>query len=237
LGQEIYFTRIKKMNQLGLPISLNSSMLLENFVANEELLRLINQLFLNQKSSELFIYGASGSGKTHVLQGTVLKSLADDKNALYIDCSDSLPEHLVEFIDQISLISFDNVHLIAKENEEIFFDLFNRARQSGVNIIVSGDSLPVELSVMKDIKTRLSLTAVFKLEELNDELTVMVIDSQMIERNLKIDSKVYKYLFKNVSRDLKKLLSTLDDLDKASLQSKKPISIPFVKEFLNLNNQ
>ena len=105
------------MNQLGLPISLNSSMLLENFVANEELLRLINQLFLNQKSSELYIYGASGSGKTHVLQGAVLKSLADDKNALYIDCSDSLPEHLVEFIDQISLISFDNVHLIAKENE------------------------------------------------------------------------------------------------------------------------
>lgn len=225
------------MNQLGLPISLNSAMLLENFVANEELLRLINQLFLNQKSSELYIYGASGSGKTHVLQGSVLKSLADDKNALYIDCSDSLPEHLVEFIDQISLISFDNVHLIAKENEEIFFDLFNRARQSGVNILVSGDSLPVELRVMKDIKTRLSLTAVFKLEELNDELTVMVIDSQMIERNLKIDSKVYKYLFKNVSRDLKLLLSTLDDLDKASLQSKKPISIPFVREFLNLNNQ
>ena len=90
---------------------------------------------------------------------------------------------------------------------------------------------------MKDIKTRLSLTAVFKLEELNDELTVMVIDSQMIERNLKIDPKVYKYLFKNVSRDLKLLLSTLDDLDKASLQSKKPISIPFVREFLNLNKQ
>jgi DnaA family protein len=217
--------------------SLNSSMLLENFVANEELLRLINQLFLNQKSSELYIYGASGRGKTHVLQGAVLKSLADDKNALYIDCSDFLPEHLVDFIDQISLISFDNVHLIAKENEEIFFDLFNRARQSKVNILVSGDSLPVELRVMKDIKTRLSLTAVFKLEELNDELTVMVIDSQMIERNLKIDSKVYKYLFKNVSRDLKKLLSTLDDLDQASLQSKKPISIPFVREFLNLNNQ
>ncbi|MBT6772099.1 MAG: DnaA regulatory inactivator Hda, partial [Thiotrichales bacterium] len=33
------------MNQLGLPISLNASMLLESFVANKELLRLINQLF------------------------------------------------------------------------------------------------------------------------------------------------------------------------------------------------
>ena len=102
---------------------------------------------------------------------------------------------------------------------------------------MSGDSLPADLRVMKDIKTRLSLAAVFKLEELNDEFTMMVIDRQMSERNLRIDSKVYKYLFKNFSRDLKLLLSTLDDLDKASLQSKKPISIPFVRKFLNLNNQ
>ena len=54
------------MNQLGLPISLNSSMLLDNFVANEELLRSINQLFEDQISSELYIYGLSGNGKTHV---------------------------------------------------------------------------------------------------------------------------------------------------------------------------
>ena len=52
---------------------------------------------------------------------------------------------------------------------------------------MSGDSLPADLRVMKDIKTRLSLAAVFKLEELNDEFTMMVIDRQMSERNLKID--------------------------------------------------
>ena len=112
------------MNQLGLPISLNSSMLLENFVANKELLRSINQLFEAQISSERYIYGVSWNGKTHALQGAVLKSLENDKNAVFIDCSDSIPEHLVELMDQIKLMSFDNVHLIASENEEIFFDAF-----------------------------------------------------------------------------------------------------------------
>ena len=222
------------MNQLGLPISLNSSMLLDNFVANEELLRSINQLFEDQISSELYIYGLSGNGKTHVLQGAVLKSLANDNNAVFIDCSDSIPDHLVEFMDQIRLISFDNVHLIGEKNEEIFFDLFNRARQSEVTILVSGDSLPADLEVMKDIKTRLSLAAVFKLQELNNEQTMNVVDKQMSDRNLSVDSKVYEYLFKNYSRDLKLLLSTMDDLDKASLQAKKPISIPFVKSYLRM---
>jgi len=224
------------MKQLGLPISLNTSMLLESFVANNELLRLINQLFDDENSSEVFIYGSSGQGKTHVLQGAVLKALELDKNAIYIDCSESFPEHILDFIDQVYFISFDNVHLISSENQEIFFDLYNQARQNQILILVSADSLPSDLEVMKDIKTRLSLAAVYKLEELNDELIMRVIDSQMGQRNLSINSGVYEYLFKNYSRDLKLLLATLNDLDKASLQAKKAISVPFVRKFLNLHN-
>ena len=224
------------MNQLGLPISLNTSMLLESLVANKELLRLINQLFVDENSLEVFIYGASGQGKTHILQGAVLKALELDKNAIYIDCIEPFPEHILDFIDQINFISFDNVHLISSKNQEIFFDLYNQARQSQILILVSADSLPSDLEVMKDIKTRLSLAAVYKLEELNDELIMRVIDSQMGQRNLSINSGVYEYLFKNYSRDLKLLLATLNDLDKASLQAKKAISIPFVRKFLNLHN-
>tara|TARA_X000000368_G_scaffold155964_1_gene122938 strand:- start:279 stop:947 length:669 start_codon:yes stop_codon:yes gene_type:complete len=222
------------MNQLGLPISLNSSMLLENFVSNKGLVRSIKQQFLNHKSYLNYIYGISGRGKTHILQGAVLESLANDKNAVFIDCSDSFPDHLVEFIDQISLISFDNVHLLSDENEEIFFDFFNRSRQSQVSILVSGNTMPFDLNIMKDIKTRLSLANVFKLEELNDEQTMIVIDMQMSYKNLTIDSKVYKYLFKNYSRDLKVLLLVMDNLDKLSLQSKQAISIPFVKKILKI---
>ena len=222
------------MNQLGLPISLNASMLLESFVANKELLRLINQLFLNEKSSEVYIYGASGQGKTHVLQGAVLKALEIDKNAVYIDCSDPFPDYILDFVDQIDFISFDNVHSILRESQEVFFDLYNRARQAQIFILVSGNTLPSDLEVMKDLKTRLSLAVVYKLEELSDELTMSVIDSQMSQRNLSVNSNVYEYLFKSYSRDLKLLLSTMNDLDKASLQAKKPISIPFVKNFLEL---
>jgi len=222
------------MNQLGLPISLDSKMLLDNFIANSELVNLIHQLFQDKKASEIYVYGLTGQGKTHVLQGVVLKALANDKNAIYIDCIDSFPEHLLDFIDQLSFISLDNVDLISKENQEIFFDLYNRARQAGVVILVSGSSLPADLTVMKDLKTRLSLAAVYKLQALNDELTMDVLNKQMNDRNLTIDSKIYEYLFKNYSRDLNTLVSAMNQLDKASLQSKKAISIPFVKTVLQL---
>ena len=222
------------MNQLGLPISLDSKMLLDNFIANSELVNLIHQLFQDKKASEIYVYGLTGQGKTHVLQGVVLKALARDKNAIYIDCIDSFPEHLLDFIDQLSFISLDNVDLISTEKQEIFFDLYNRARQAGVVILVSGSSLPADLTVMKDLKTRLSLAAVYKLEALNDELTMDVLNKQMNDRNLTIDSKIYEYLFKNYFRDLNTLVSAMNELDKASLQSKKAISIPFVKTVLQL---
>ena len=157
-----------------------------------------------------------------------------DKNAIYIDCIDSFPEHLFDFIGQLNFISFDNVDLISSNNQETFFDLYNRARQAGVVVLVSGSSLPSDLTVMKDLKTRLSLAAVYKLEELNDELTMDVLNKQMSDRNLTIDSKIYEYLFKNYSRDLNTLVSAMNELDKASLQSKKAISIPFVKIVLQL---
>jgi DnaA family protein len=222
------------MNQLGLPISLDSKMLLENFIANNELVNLIHQLFQDKQASEIYVYGLRGQGKTHILQGVVLKALAIDKNAIYIDFIDSFPEHLFDFIDQLNFISFDNVDLISNENQETFFDLYNRARQAGVVILVSGSSLPADLTVMKDLKTRLSLAAVYRLEELNDELTMDVLNKQMSDRNLTIDSKIYEYLFKNYSRDLNTLVSAMNELDKASLQSKKAISIPFVKTILQL---
>ncbi len=224
------------MNQLGLPISLNSKMFLENFVVNGELVNLISQCFIDRKASEIYVYGSPGLGKTHILQGVVLKALSVDKKAIYIDCVETLPEHLHEFISQLNFISFDNVDLISSENQEIFFDLYNRARQAGVIIFASGSCMLSELSFLKDLKTRLSLAAVYKLEELNDEMKMSVLNNQMSDRNLTIDSKVYEYLFKNYSRDLKMLLSVMDELDKFSLQSKKAISIPFVKKFFNLNN-
>ena len=101
-------------------------------------------------------------------------------------------------------------------------------------MLISGTDLPSELGVMKDLKTRLGLATIFQLQPLNDKLTMLVLNNQMSDRNLSIDSKVYEYLFKYFSRDVKVLLTAMDDLDKASLQAKQSITIPFVRKTLRL---
>ena len=222
------------MNQLGLPISLDSKMLLDNFLGNKQLLDFIVQLYLDKTSAEIYVYGASGVGKTHLLQGTVLSVLSDQQTAMYIDCYNSLPGHVLESIEQLNWISIDNIDAINDNQKDLFFDLYNRAKQAKVSMLISGSDLPSELSVMKDLKTRLGLATVFQLEPLDDELTMSVLNNQMIDRNLTIDSKVYEYLFKYYSRDVKILLTAIDDLDEASLQAKQSITIPFLKKTLHL---
>jgi len=222
------------MNQLGLPISLDSRMLLDNFLGNRHLLDFIAQLYVDQTSAEIYVYGASGLGKTHLLQGAALRALSDQQSAMYIDCHNSLPGHVLESIEQLNWISIDNIDAINDNQQNLFFDLYNRAKQAKVSMLISGSDLPSELGVMKDLKTRLGLATVFQLEELDDELTMLILNNQMIDRNLNIDSKVYEYLFKYYSRDVKVLLTAMDDLDNASLQEKQSISIPFVRKTLRL---
>ena len=222
------------MNQLGLPISLDSKMLLDNFLGNRQLLDFIAQLYVKKGSAEIYVYGAIGVGKTHLLQGAVLRALSEEQSAMYIDCYDPLPRHVLESIEQLNWISIDNIGAINNNQKDLFFDLYNRAKQARVTMLISGSDLPSELGVMKDLKTRLGLATIFQLQPLDDELTMSVLNNQMIDRNLSIDSKVYEYLFKYYSRDVKVLLTAIDDLDKASLQAKQSITIPFVRKTLLL---
>ena len=222
------------MNQLGLPISLNVQMSLENFVANRQIQSLIERLFASDKSSEIYIYGDSGSGKTHLLQGVIFSAMEKNKAAVFIDCKEDIPDYLLATVNDLHWLSIDNIGCISESQQHSLFDLYNRARQANVNILVSGNSLPAELNIMKDIKTRLNLTNVFQLEVLDDYDTKKVLNSQMQERNISIDEKVYEYLFKHYSRDINLLLGALNRLDELSMQSKKSISISLAKKILDI---
>jgi len=222
------------VNQLVLPITLDSKMLLENLVGNQQILDFINQLYFQDHSAEIYVYGETGKGKTHLLQGAISRALAKKKNGMYIDCNEPMPEHVIDYLDQLDWIGIDNINQIDSQQQHLFFDLYNRAKLSEISIIVSGPTAPNSLSIMKDLKTRLGLATVFELEELNDDLTKEVLKNQMNERNLTIETKVYEYLFKHYSRNVNILISAINLLDRASLQSKQGITIPFVKKTLNL---
>jgi len=222
------------MNQLGLPIALNVQMSIPNFVANEQLKSQIESLFNNEKAAEIYVHGGSGSGKTHLLQAVVFSAMEKNHTAVFIDGEKEIPDYLLEVIPELNYLSIDNIHAVENTQQHMLFDIYNQAKQAGVKIIVSGLLQPYKLPLMKDIKTRLNLATVFQLELLDDKQTKAVLNQQMGERNMSVDEKVFAFLFKHYSRDIKELLKAIDRLDEASLQTKQGISIPLVKKILGL---
>lgn len=222
------------MNQLGLPISFNPQISLENFIANEQITNLIQSSFTSNNNLKLYVYGSSGSGKTHILKAVVLKAIEMDIQSVFIDCKEDIPDYLLDIIKDLKWLSIDNIGSINASQQHILFDIYNIAAQANVNIISSADLPPKNLNIIKDIKTRLSLANVFSLDALNDIQIQQVLNHRMQENSILVDEKVYKYLFKYYSRDIKILLKALDSLDKASIESKQNISIFLVKKTLNI---
>ena len=224
------------MNQLGLPFALNAKMLWRNFIGdkNQQILEFLSGLFAQQSSSVVYVYGAQSSGKTHLLQGCAFKALEKSLKVAYIDFKQDMPSRVLDNLEDNDWVCIDNVDCLEEDQQQDLFDLYNRASNTSVKLIISGNALPGELNLLKDLKTRLSLATIFCLETLDDQSKKSIIQQQMDERNLKIDHKIYDYLFKHYSRDLADLLNAINQLDKASLQQKNNITIPLVKQVLDI---
>lgn len=224
------------MQQLGLPISLDAKMLLSNFlgVNNQPLIGFIDKLFISTDSSVLFVSGGNSSGKTHLLQGCIFKALERDLNAVYIDIKQTLPVGFLSTLSDYDWVCVDNIdHLDSMQQQELF-DLYNQIKHTKTKLIVSATILPNELSLLQDLKTRLSLAVIYVLEQLTDHEKITLIELKMKDKNLEIDEKVYVYLFKHFSRDLAVILDAIDYLDQESLQQRNAISIPFAKKMLEI---
>ncbi len=224
------------MNQLGLPLLLNSKILLSNFIGNknQQVLDFINRLFTQKRSAVVFISGTKSSGKTHLLQGCAFSALDKKLNVAYIDIKQELPKGIISDLASVDWICIDNVDCLSFTQQQALFDLYNRNKPTSAKLIIAASSSPNELNLLKDLKTRLSLAVSFTLEVLNDEQKILIIERKMADKNININSKVYHYLFKVFSRDLNDILNVISVLEEASLQQKSNISIPFIKQTLGI---
>lgn len=223
------------MSQLGLPFSLNSKMLLDNFIGikNQQIKSFLRQLFEQKTAAIVYIYGNKSSGKTHLLQGLTNVVLAKNLSVVYVDFEQYLPAKMMSDFATKDWVCLDNIDNLNPEQQAELFTLYNNLGQINTKIIVSAASKPHDLPHLKDLKTRLSLSTLFALEKLDDDAKKRIITAQIQDRNILINPKIFDHLFKFYSRDLKELLAAIDLLDQSSLSKKTPITIPLIKQILS----
>ncbi|NMP32485.1 DnaA regulatory inactivator Hda [Thalassotalea sp. M1531] len=188
--------------------------------------------------NSFYLFGGVGVGKSHLLHAA--SNLADElgKTSLCISMSDHslLSVEALDGLEQIDLICIDDIQHIAGNLvwQQAIFDLFNRVKEQGRQLIISGETTINELGIeLPDLRSRLSWGFIEQLKSLSEEEKMAAVEFRAVKRGLSIQPEVIKYLFTHYSRDMAKLIQYLDTLDKLSIREQRKITIPFVKEALN----
>ncbi len=169
----------------------------------------------------LYLWGARGSGRSHLLAAWQRMREAD---AL----PENAPAHGAWFT-QDDVESLDNAAQI---------DLFNRinaARDGRGYVLAAGRSAAAQLPLRDDLKSRLAWGLTFEIIALSDEDKRAALLRHAGARAMTLSSDVLAYLMTHVRRDMPTLAGIVDALDRFSLETKRPVTLPLVRELLAQN--
>jgi DnaA family protein len=187
----------------------------------------------------LYLWGAAGSGKSHLLQACC-QAMNGNQSAIYLPLQ-TLKEwgpEMLEGIDQQALIGIDDIDTIANLPvwEEALFHLYNRVRDNEkTTLIITGKCPPMQLPLrLPDLQSRLSWSLVIQLNELNDQDKMNTLKLHAHKRGLELSTHVGRFLLNHCARNMHDLHTLLNLLDEASLVAQRKITIPFVKHTLGM---
>lgn len=226
--------------QLTLPVNLRDEATLGNFLpqpGSEALMGALQQQLAAGGESVIYLHGGEGSGKSHLLQAACHRA---GSGALYLPLADLVeysPEEVLAGVAEMRLICLDDLDAIAgnKTWEMALFSLYNRARETGASLLLAAASAPRVIALqLEDLRSRLSWGVVYHLPPCDDGRKVAILQYRARRRGLTLPDEVASYLVSRAPRSLDTLLQLLDRLDQASLEHKRALSIPFIKQTLGL---
>lgn len=227
--------------QLALGFRLRDDATFASFLPgnNQQVLRAALDIVKGIGDNFIYIWGAEGAGRSHLLQAICHAAPEANHSAFYVPLSnpDQLAAELFEGLENINLVCLDDIERIAGNSfwEEQLFHLFNRIRANNNRLIVTANTTPNNLAIkLPDLKSRLSWGTVYQMQILDDDQKLAALQLRAQSRGLDLDPAVGKFLLRRCPRNMLQLFTTLENLDQESLAKQRRLTIPFVKDVLGV---
>ena len=190
-----------------------------------------------------WVWGAPGSGRSHLLQATLAAAAVDrcgwiplqDVNAGASKAN--LVPGVLEGMGSMQLLCIDDIDVVAGDAdwERALFNLFEALRGRRAQLVVSASQSPTNVPFnLRDLASRLASGPTWKLQPLTDEDRKNALKLRAKWHGLKLPEETAEFLLRRVARDNAKLFMLLEKLDGAALAAQRRLTIPFVKEVLEL---
>ena len=226
------------MRQITLDMGLGRSASLDNFVAGPNVAVLSHlQLWVGHARSgaslrspvPTYLWGATGSGKTHLLQAVYAALQAQGGTVGWLDASMA---EAPPFDERWTAIVLDDVHLYNAVQQHAAFTWFVQAQTSQQGVLAAGARVPAQLTLREDLRTRLGWGHVYELQPLGEAEQRTVLREAARARGILLSDEIMDFMLTRFSRDLGSLMQLLDQLDGYALQTQRAITIPLLKSML-----
>tara|TARA_E500000178_G_scaffold298814_1_gene306193 strand:- start:638 stop:1324 length:687 start_codon:yes stop_codon:yes gene_type:complete len=175
----------------------------------------------------LNIFGASGSGKTHLAK-ILEKKIEKTK---IINAKDINNESIKELGSLECLIIDEFKNNIEKK---LFYTILNQSKLSENYLLINSEHSINNIKFeLKDLQSRINSFLYIGIELPTDDLLKVIISKSLSERQIIINPKISDFIIKNIDRSYEKTFKFLKDLDELSLSTGKSININLIKKVLN----
>jgi DnaA-homolog protein len=221
------------MKQLPLDIGLARTPTLGSFLAgpNEAAWRHL-QLWVGSPTRSpvpTYLWGAPGSGKTHLLLAVQESLREQGATAGWLDPSITEPP---AFDERWAVVLLDDVQRFSAVQQHAAFSWFVQAQSLQRGVLAAGAMPPTHLQLREDLRTRLGWGHVFQLLVLSEPDRRAVLRQAADARGVFLGDEVMDFILHRFSRDLGSLMQLLEHLDAYALQTQRAITIPLVKSML-----
>ena len=212
---------LRPMQQLLLNIRPSALPDLAHFVVgrNHELWMQLQAMLEGQASEPMvYVWGAANSGKTYLL-----KAWAQACRVHGMTVADSVQQ-------QAPVFALDDVDTWDDAQQLVAFARYNQIRETGGLWLAAGKLPPAELPLMPELRTRLGWGLVYQMQPLNDAEKRAALAQYAHTLGFELEPQVADYLLNHYPRDLGNLLRVLEALDRLSLETKRAITLPLLRQ-------
>ncbi|GAB2904991.1 DnaA regulatory inactivator Hda [Uliginosibacterium flavum] len=219
------------MQQLTLDVRPQVPATLENFVVgdNAALMLALRRQIAARDGSWLYIWGAPGTGRSHLLHAALSESRASGRPSAYLPAQ----QGSALLMEDGLVAALDDVDQLDEAGQAALFRALIQAREAQGSLILAGSAPPQQLKLREDVRTRIGQALIFEIQPLNDDAKGMLLIEHAGARGMLLDADIVEYLLRHGRRDQLWLMNVLDALDDASLTQSRPVTLPLLREILH----
>lgn len=216
--------------QLALPVQLRDTASFDSYYAgpNLDAVRALQEL-----TQPVVIFGAPGSGRSHLLQASCRAHRGaylplDQLHDAGVDVLGGYENSSTLFIDDTDTILDQRRWCIA------LLRTLDAVRINGGRYVIALNRAPEHSrAALPDLTTRLQQCLVFGLKPLDDQHRAELLQLRAHHRGFNLPQDVTRWLLNTLPRDTGSLLHALDQLDHNALRAKRRITLPFAHAVLD----